>query len=260
MSNYLIFLRKEITENLRTKRLLVLACVFISFAMLSPLMARFMGEIFAALMPADDEASQAIIEMLSNVHWTESFAQLYGNFTQIGIFAMIFMYMSSIQREVKTATASLMFSKGLGRTAFVLAKFSAASIVLFIVVAAAIAVNYAYTVLLFEDIGYMSDIVFGGVSFFVGTVAMLAVVLLCSAVTKGAPASAGLSIGAYFAFFILGALPRINVVSPTGLFNAALTLTFGNTHENLLLTFASSLLIVAISLFAAVRALARAEG
>jgi len=260
MSNYFTFTRKEITENLRTKRLLVLGCVFLSFAILSPLMARFMGEIFAMLIPSTDETGQALVAALSNPVWTESYLQFYGNLAQVGIFAIIFMYMSIIQREIKTGTANLMFSKGLGHTTFILSKFTVASIVIFIVTMVSVLVTYAYTLLLFDYGGQIGDVILGGLVFSAGAIALLAVIMMCSAVTKSTPASAGLSIGAYFIFVILGMLPRIGVISPTNLLGHPIALSTGTTPDDLVVNILLGVAVTIVALFFTTYAIAKAEG
>ena len=49
MNGYAAFLKKELTENLKNHRFLILFAVFVIFGLTSPFLARFMPEILSAV-------------------------------------------------------------------------------------------------------------------------------------------------------------------------------------------------------------------
>jgi len=260
MSNYLTFLRKELMENLRTKRILVLACVFIFFAIAGALLARYTGEFMAMLLPADDEATPLLIEAMGTPRWENAYAEFYSQISLIGVFTILFMYMSTVQREIKSGTASLMFSKGMGFLPFILAKFTMAGIITTIITVASTLVTYVYTLLLFEEAGQIGNVLFGSLIFSAGTLMMLAVIILCSSLTKSVAASGGLSVGALFLLLLVGSLPRIGVYSPFSLFSFPVPISLGQTPEQLLVCILIATGLAIVSLFLAVKAVKKAEG
>jgi len=260
MSNYFTFMKKELTESLRTKRLLVLGCVFLFFAITAPLLTRFMGEFFALLMPAGDEIGQALIEVMQDPQWFESYSQFYSNLGQIGMLAVLFMYMGTVQREIRFGTASLMFSKGLGFGSFILAKFTMAVIVTTAITVVSALVTYAYTFLLFDEAGQLGNILTGSLVFSAGILMMLAIIILCSSLTKSSAVSGGLSFGVYFLFVISSVIPRIGRFSPQNLFSYPVAMSIGYFADELIVSILLAAVITIIALFFATERLKKAEG
>jgi len=260
MSNYFTFLRKEFTENMRTKRILVLACVFVFFAIAGALMARYMGEFFALIMPSDDETAQVLIELMGNPRWEEAYVQLYSQLGQIGILAVLFMYMGTVQREIRSGTASLMFSKGMGFAPFILAKFTMAGIITTVITVVSAIITYVYTFLLFEEAGQIGNVLFGSLIFSAATLMMLAVVMMCSSFTKSSAVSGGLSFGAFILLLAISAIPRIGVYSPFSLFSFPVAISLGDVPGQLLVCILIAAVLAVVSLFFAIRAVKRAEG
>ena len=260
MSNYTTFLRKEFTENIRTKRILVLACVFVFFAITGALMARYMGEFFAFILPSDDETAQLLIQAMGNPRWEEAYIQLYSQLGQIGILTVLFMYMGTVQREIRTGTASLLFSKGMGYAPFILAKFTMAGVITTVITVVSALITYAYTFLLFEEAGQIGNVIFGSLIFSAAAVMMLAIVVMCSSFTKSSAVSGGLSFGAFFLLLVISAIPRIGVYTPFSLFGFPVAISLGDVPGQLLVCMLIAAGLAVVALFAAVRAVKRAEG
>jgi len=260
MSNYMTFMKKELTENLRTKRLLVLGCVFLFFGVTGALLARYMGEFFSLIMSADDEMGQALIQVMQDPNWYESFVQFYSQLGQIGVFAVLFMYMGTVQREIRTGTASLMFSKGLGFGSFILAKFSMAVIITTLITVVSAIVTYLYTFLLFGEAGQMSDVLLGALVFSFATLMLLAIIIMCSSFTKSSAVSGGLSIGVYFILILSSIIPRIGRFSPQNLFGLPVAISRGIFADELLVNILIAAAVAVIALFVATERLKKAEG
>ena len=256
MHNYTTFIRKEFTENMRTKRLLVLGCVFLLFGITGALLARYMGEFMAMVLPAGDELGQAMIDAMPDPHWSDSYVQFYSQLSQIGIFAVLFMYMGTVQREIKSGTANLMFSKGLGFAPFVLAKFTmGAIIVTFVTIVSALA-TYLYAFMLFEEAGQIAHVLAGSLVFSLGAVMLLAVFLLCSSLTKSSAASGGFGIIGFFLLMLTG----FHRLSPYNLLGQSVAISTGYFANSLLVNVILAVVVTALALLLAVWRLKRAEG
>lgn len=253
MNGYFAFLGKETMENLRTKKLLVLGCVFLFFAISSPLLGRFMGEFLAMLMPADDELGQAMIAVMSDPTWTDSFAQFYNNMSQIGTIAVILVFMGTILREKRSGSIDLVFTKGLSPGAFVLSKFTVAAIVITIVNLAAILVCYFYTQVLFDEIGQISYVILGGLIFNIFLLLLLALTMFCSALAKSTATSAVLSLMVFFVIIFASALPTVGRYLP-GTFGLqdALSITLGEIPQDLIIALVVAFAFIVVSLWGAI--------
>jgi len=256
MNSYATFLVKELVENLRAKRLLALVCVFMFFAVASPLLARYIGEFFALLMPAgDDDAAQALAAaFLGEPNWQESYAQFYGNIGQIGTLTVILLFMGTILREKRDGTADLVFTKGLSPSAFVLAKFTAAGLLTTATAVAAALVCHAYTLLLFGSGARTGHALLGALGLAVFLLMMLAVVTLCSALAKSAAASAIMGLFAFLAFGFTSVIPRFGRFSPGSLMaSIPVETTLGGQAGDFAANVAVAAAMAALSLWGAAR-------
>jgi len=252
MNNFRAFLGKELMENLRTKRLLVMLCVFLFFAISSPLLARYMGELFALLLPGEDEMSQSLLAIMGEPVWMDSYGQLYANLGQLGALTVLLLYMGSILREKRDGSADLVFTKGLGSGAFVLAKFTVAGALTLGVTLASVLVGYIYTLLLFGYGGNIIDVLLGGLAFGAFLLMLLAVTLLCSAVAKSTAVSAVLGLSVFFLLIFISALPRIGRFSPGNLLaSGPFEITLGHSPDGFAVMMAITIAITVISLWAA---------
>jgi len=258
VNNFTAFTAKELTESLRTKRVLVLVCVFISLALLSVLTARFIGEILAALMSADG-GSPFIIEVPPPV-WSDSYAQLYSSLTEMGIIALIMLHMSIILREKRTGTIDLMMAKGLTPGVFVLSKYAVAAITILLTLLIAVFVTFGYTLVLFEYAGHFGNALLGAVSFGVFLLMMLAITFLWSAVANSTAVSAVLGLCSFFVLMLLGSLPVIGRFVPTGLVSYGVALAVGGGQERMGIYIVVATAIATVSLWLAVRVLKKREG
>jgi len=258
LNNFAAFTAKELTESLRTKRLFVLVCVFISLALISVLTARFVGEILAALMSAEG-GTPIIIEVPPPV-WSDSYAQLYSSLTELGIIAIIMLHMSIILREKSTGTIDLMMAKGLTAGVFVLSKYAVAAGVSLITLFIAVFVTYGYTWVLFYYACSLGCVLLGAVSFGAFMLMMLAIVFLCSAIAKSTAISAVLGLAAFFVMLLIGSLPVVGRFAPSGLVNYSVALSAGGGQDRMGIYIAVAVTVAAICLWLAMRVLRKREG
>ena len=258
LANSSAFTAKEIMENMRTKKLLVLLCVFIFLAILSALTARFMGEIMAAVMSA--EGATEMIIVLPDAVWTDSYAQLYSNLTQIGIIALIMLYMGSILREKSSGTVDLMMAKGLTPAAFVFSKFAVAAAITLLSLLVAVLVTYVYTLVLFEYGGQIGNVLFGAVPFAVFLLTMLAITMMWSAIAKSTATSAVLGLCSFFAMMLFDFVPWLGRFMPGTLLGHGVVMSAGVTPEGVVVQIVVALMIMVLALWVAVVALKRREG
>ena len=120
-------LNKEWTEQLRSGRLVILLAVFLFFGISSPLLAKFIPDMLPSLMKG-----QGIVFQMPPATWQDAMAQFVKNLSQVGLFVVILLSMGSVAKEKENGTASFLLVKPVSRNLFILSKFSAQLLILFI--------------------------------------------------------------------------------------------------------------------------------
>ncbi|MCL2401526.1 MAG: ABC transporter permease [Oscillospiraceae bacterium] len=243
MSSYVVFLRKELQENLRTKRFFVLMCVFLFFAFSSPLLARYARELTGWLV-SEEQGLDLILGLIPPPTWVDSYSQFYSNLSQTGAITVVLIFMSIVLREKRGGTVDLVFCKGLCRTSFIMAKFTVAAIVIFISLLAAVLICYVYTLILFEYAGSLGNVFLGALAYGVFLWLTLSLVILGSTIAKSTAISAVIGFFGFLLVVLLNSLPRIGRMMPGNLMSRNVELTIGTYYDE----FAANLVIAVIAI------------
>ncbi len=220
--NFLAVLHKEMLEQWRTYKLLIVAAVLVAFGLSSPLLAKFTPEILKAIPDMPPELAAAIPAPTL----ADAVTQYVKNMSQFGILLALLMAMGMVAQEKERGTAAMMLTRPVSCETFLLAKFTslaltfAASLIL-----AAVGCWY-YTLLLFAALPWGAFLALNGLMLLVFLV-YIAVTLLCSTLTRTQTAAGGLAFGALILIAGLGALPRIGDYLPGALFGWGTSLTLG---------------------------------
>lgn len=202
---FLTALRKELLEQRRTYRLLIVLVVLVSFGLMSPLLARYTKEILTQMMP---EEGPPIAAMIPEPTLVEAVAQYVKNISQFIVILALLMTMGSVALEKDKGTAALMLAKPMPRAAFLLAKFVAVGLTFAAGLAAAAVAGYYYTWILFEPMDIARWLALNGL-LFVFTLVYVALTLACSAATRSQVAAGGMAFGLLILLAILGAIPAL---------------------------------------------------
>ena len=257
MRNFTVLLGKELREHIRTKKLLVLACVFVSFAILSPMMARFMGELFEFLLPASD--AELFMAIMPPPMWHDAYTQFYSNMAQIGAIVTIILFMGLIHREKKSGTLDLLFCKGVTPESLVLSKFAVSVGMVLLALFAAILVNYGYTVYLFEEGGQLCHVLLGAGAYGIFLVTIISWVIFASTVAKSTATAAVLGFIGYALVLILSSLPTIGDYLPGGLAGYNTALSMGYVYDEFAVQVGVAVVLAGLFLWLAIWRLKRQE-
>jgi ABC-2 type transport system permease protein len=213
-------LRKELLEQWRTRRLPVVAVVFLVFGIASPLLARYLPELVKALA-----GGQIQIEVPPPTV-RDAADQFLKNLGQAGILAAVLLAMGSVAVEKERGTAALILSKPASRGAYLLAKLAAILVTLGVSLTLAAAGGYLYTALLFEALSPLGYAAMTGLLLLMLSV-YAALTFLGSTLTRSPMAAAGIGIGGMLLVAIIGALPGVGPYTPGGLSAPAQALALG---------------------------------
>jgi ABC-2 type transport system permease protein len=226
MTGFGVMLRKELLEQLRTWRLLIVAVVFAVFGIGSPIVARYTPEIVKAL------AGNQFSGIIPTPTMADAVSQFQKNLGQTGVLAAILLAMGSVAVEKERGTAALLLTKPLSRAAFLCAKLVAISGTLLVSTAAAGIGAYVYTAVLFSapplgGFAAMSALLF------LSLLAYASLTFVGSVLSRSSLVAAGIGIGAMVFLISISALPAIGTWTPGHLAVAGMAMALGQPATDL---------------------------
>ena len=222
MSGFRILLRKELLEAWRTRRLPIVAVLFLVVGIVSPLTAKYLPDILKATL-----GEQLPIPIPTPVA-ADALAQLQKNLGQLGALAAIALAMGSVSGELDRGTAALVLAQPATRGAFLAAKLVAIGVVLAVAVAASTAVAWVYTAILFEPLPIGGWLAMAALSW-LALLAWASLTFLASAATGSTTAAAGLGFVALIVVSLASIVPALDHLLPSGLSAPAIQLASGGT-------------------------------
>lgn len=255
MKTLWVVLEKEINEQLRTYRVLVVGAVLIVFGLLSPVIAKFTPELIRQL--ADTQETAALVQIMPQPTLLEAVAQFVKTISQFGLLLAILATMGAVVQEKEKGTAAMMLVKPLPRGTFLLTKFLSIAGLFFVTLALSGLACAYYTTLLFGPIDPGAWAALLGLMYLY-LLTYISLTLFCSVITKSIVASGGLALGGMLFIEILGALPRIGNYFPDQLLGWGVGITGGDptTHWPALIL---SLVLIILALVASWRIFNRQE-
>lgn len=142
MNGYIAFVKKEFTENVKNYRLFILLFIFLIFGVASAFLAKFMPDILSSLA--------ADMTMSSEPAALDAWKQFFKNISGIGFSAFIILYGSCLSTEYSKGTLVLLVTKGLSRSAVILAKYTVAVSLMTVSYWVSFAAAYSYTAYLWK--------------------------------------------------------------------------------------------------------------
>jgi ABC-2 type transport system permease protein len=211
-------LRKEILEQWRTYRLLVVALTLTVFGMLSPLFAKMTPQLLG-MLPGGEQ----FVNLMPSPTMSDAVTQYVKNISQFALLLAIFVTMGAVAQEREKGTAVMILVKPLSRSTFLFAKLLALALTFVIAIALAAVAGYYYTLFLFGAPDLLAWLGMN-VLLLVETLVYVAITLLASTVIKSQAAAAATGFVALLLFSVLGALPTIGEYMPGQLSTWALAL------------------------------------
>lgn len=220
--NLWVVFRKEMMEQWRSRRLLIVAAVLALFGLASPLLAKLTPDLLKSIpdMPA------GLADMIPPPTLTDAVVQYVKNMNQFGILLALLMSMGSVAQEKERGTAAMMLTHPLPRLTFLLAKFLALAVTFAVSLALAALGCWYYTLLLFEALPWGPFLALNGLMLLAFLV-YAAATLLCSTLARSQGAAAGLAFAVLLLLGGMGSLPRLREYMPGRLFDWGSVLVLG---------------------------------
>lgn len=119
MKALIAFLKKELLEQLRTGRLIILGILFVLFGIMNPAVAKLTPWLFEVM--ADSLAESGMVVTSVTVSAMDSWVQFFKNIP-MALIAFVLLESSIFTREYQTGTLVLSLTKGLARFKVVVSK------------------------------------------------------------------------------------------------------------------------------------------
>jgi ABC-2 type transport system permease protein len=243
MTSFEVLLAKELREQLRTMRLVVVLAVFGAFGILSPALAKALPDIIKA-------AGGDIQITVPTPTVRDAMDQFTKNVGQIGALIAILISMGAVATEKERGTAGFLLTKPVGREEFLLGKIAAIAIVLGLGLALAGILAGVYTAFLFEPLSVPGTVASLAL-LWLSLAVYAAVTFLASVVTRSALVAGGIGFGAFIVAGIVSALPTIGQYMPNGLSRPAVSLALGLPGGDLAGPILVNLVLIVLALGAA---------
>ena len=242
--NFTASVRKEILEQVRTNRLLILGAVLLAFGLMSPLLAKYMPELFQ-LIPG----GEAFSGMIPTPTIADAVGQYVKNVNQFGVLLALLLTMGMVALEKERGTAAMMLVKPVSRPGFILSKFIAISLAFLAGLILAGAGSYYYTAILFQAPNFAAWM---GLTLliWVELEVYVALTLLFSTLFRSQAAAAGMGFAVIIVFSIFGAIPGLAKYLPAQLLQWGAGLVLGQAETALAALFVSLGLVVGSLLIA----------
>jgi ABC-2 type transport system permease protein len=230
MMGFRVLLLKELREQVRTKRFVAVAAIFVLFGIIGPLTDRYMKELIDAI----GSQSGGFTIAVPAPSLQGSGTQILKNLSQFGIICALLLAMGSVAWEKERGTAGMILTKPASRAAFLAAKLVAISLTLGFAVALGCGFGYLYTLILYPSVFPLGGFVAMALLMWWMMVAFAAITMLGSTLTRSAIAAAGIGLVALVVLGVLAALPVVGPYTPISLGAPALDLMLGNAAGDFL--------------------------
>ncbi|MFU8793404.1 MAG: ABC transporter permease [Acholeplasmataceae bacterium] len=238
-------LRKELFEIVKTHKLVIIASVFIFFAILGPLTAKYMNEIFQLF-------AQDLEFTFPDPTYRQSWEQFYSNMTSISMIVYLILMSGVVSSEKSKGSLYLVLTKNVTRTSFILAKMIAGMILFTGIFLISIGITLYYTHVLFDAVIYdglwLSLVSIWALGLFY---TMLAIVF--SILVKQTTHAALISFAMYALLNILTIIPDLNRFNPAGSVSLSLAqlssqLQIQNLTINIIVTIFVSVVLACVGI------------
>jgi len=245
---FMVFMRKEMLEILRTWRIWVLPAIMVFIGITSPLLAEFTPALVKSVMAS--EQSGAVIEIPEAIT-RDAYLQFSKNSMQMALIGVIIAVAGMIASEKRSGTAILVLTKPVSRTGLVIAKVLSNWVLLLGATVMGAALCVAVTLMIFDS-ALISEFVTATALWFLLSAMFIACMAVFSALIGSQGGAAGAGVGLFLGVSILSAWGPGRDFTPAGLLSAGDRILIGESPELLwpiLSTVLVTVLAVALAAF-----------
>jgi len=246
-------IRKDLLEQWRTKKILILSIVFLFVAVASPIIAKITPELLKTL------SVPGMTITLPKATYVDSLDQFIKNVSQIALLVLVFVVAGAVSDEKNRKTLEILLTKPVSRTLFILSKFKAYFISIATIFAVSSVLFYVYTVSSFVSFNFWNfTLMAGNVLLYILMIA--AVTILASTVVSNSIAAGGIGFISYILFgTIFSLFEPLQKYSPNKIFSAYKDIIIKGWNGDLLLPIVVILSVIIVSVLVSIFVFQRQE-
>lgn len=238
MKSLIAFIKKELLEQIRTGKVMILGALFVLFGIMNPAIAKLTPWLLETLTDSLAESGMIVTEVTVNV--LDSWVQFFKNIP-MALIAYVLIESSIFTKEYQSGTLLLSLTKGFERYKVVLSKTIVLSLLWTVGYWMCFGITYAYNTY-FWDNSIAQHLILSVVCWWLFGMWVIALLILCSTIMN---TNAGVLMGTgsvVLISYVLGFLPKIKPYVPTSLTNGTV-LIYGVTTAD---TYFIPLILVVI--------------
>ena len=238
MKSLIAFIKKEIVEQLRSGRLMILGTLSILFGIMNPAVAKLTPWLLEAM--ADSLAESGMMVTDVTVSAMDSWVQFFKNIP-MALIAFVLLESSIFTREYQSGTLVLSLTKGLKRYEVVVSKTVVLIVLWTVGYWICFGITYGYNAY-FWDNALVQNLLFSVVCWWLFGLWVIGLMILFSAIANSNTGVLMGTGGAVLASYLLGLFPKLSEYLPT-LLTDGNSLIYGVAEAK---TYATAIVIVAV--------------
>lgn len=213
MRTLLTLIGKELLEQLRTKKILIISIMILFSAIASPVIAKLTPELFKSVsMPG-------LVIKFPAPTYLDALDQFIKNISQLTLLVIIFVVAGAVSDEKNRKTLEILLTKPISRAWFILSKFKAYFISIGLIFAVGALIFYYYTASTFTSFSLTNFAIMAG-NVLLYLLMMVSITILASTVLNSSIAAGGVGFVAYILFgVVFGLFDSIKQYSPNMIFS-----------------------------------------
>lgn len=211
MRSLIAFMKKEMTEQIRSSRLLVLGILFVLFGIMNPAVAKLTPWLLEMMADSLAESGMTITQV--TVTAMDSWVQFFKNMP-MALIAFVLLESSIFTKEYQTGTLLLSLTKGLSRYKVVVAKTAVLTVLWTVCYWLCFGITYGYNAY-FWDNSVAQNLVFSVICWWVFGLWVVSLAVFFSTVSSS---NTGVLLGVggvVLASYLLAMIPKISKYLPT---------------------------------------------
>ena len=246
-------IRKDLLEQMRTKKILILAIVFLFVAISSPILAKLTPEILKSV------SVPGLTITLPDPTYSDAIDQFIKNVSQIALLVVIFVVAGAISDEKSRKTLEIILTKPISRSLFVLSKFKAYFISVIAIFTTSSLIFYLYTASLFGQFNLLNFAIMAGCALLY-VLMVVSITIFASSFVKNSLAAGGIGFAGYILFgTIFGLIEPLKSFSPGLIFSNYKDVITGGWTNDLWLPIATTAVVIIASVTFSILAFQKQE-
>lgn len=253
MMTLMTLLRKELLEQWRTRKILILAIVFLFIAVSSPVIAKLTPELLKSI------TVPGITINLPPPTYLDSLDQFIKNTSQVAMLVLIFVVAGAVSDEKNRKTLEILLTKPVSRMLFIVSKFKAYFISISLIFAAGSTIFYLYTASTFDYFNVWNFMIMAA-NVLVYILMITSITILASTFVKNSIAAGGIGFVSYILFgTIFDFFETVKKFSPNTIFSVYKDVVVNGWSNDLLLPLLFMLSVILVSVLLAIVIFQRQE-